>query len=158
MTILQTSSLLRTAPQRLLSEERLDIAIKWRFFHHLLKGIDPGSERIYRWHIKQRTGGREPRGWKRTVEDYVAVCKDLLENMLKMGFNPDFPLEYGQNLRLRGGAHRLACSLLLGLDVYYVIVPIDGNTTWGENWFVQRGMAPEDLQRIKTTWKWLKQS
>jgi hypothetical protein len=156
MTIGQNCSPSLIAPQKLLSEERLDIAVKWMFFRHLLKGDDPDSERIYRWHIYERTGGQEPRGWKETVEDYVMVCKSLLKDMLKVGFNSEFPLEYGQNGKLRDGAHRLACSLLLGLDIYRVIVPAHGNMTWGENWFVRHGVAPEDLERIKTTWKQLK--
>ncbi len=122
----------------------------------MLKGNDSDSERIYRWHIENRTGGREPRGWKSNVEDYVMVCKQLLKSMLKMGFDKQFPLEYGQNGKLRDGAHRLACSLLLGLDAYYITVPINGNMTWGENWFVNHGIAPEDLQRIKADWEQLK--
>jgi len=116
------------------------------------------SERIYRWHIEKRTGGCEPRSWKRSIEDYITACKDLLEGMLKVGFNPDFSLEYGKNGRLKSGAHRLACSLLLDLDVYCVTVTSNGNTTWAENWFVHHGMAREDLQRIKADWEWLKQS
>jgi len=124
----------------------------------LLKGNDPDSERIYRWHIEERTGGREPRGWKRTIDDYITLCQALLENMSKVGFNPAFPLEYGQNGRLRAGAHRLACSLLLGLDVYRVVVPINGAMTWGEDWFVRHGITSEDLERIKADWEWLKNS
>ena len=159
MKILQTCSPSLIAPQKLLVPERLDIAVKWKFFRHLLEGSDPDSERIYRWHIEKRTGGREPRSaWKHSIEDYVTVCKTLLESMLKVGFNPDFPVEYGQNERLRSGAHRLACSLLLGLDVYYVNVPITVNMTWGEDWFVRHGIAAEDLRHIKATWKWLKQA
>ena len=158
MTILQTCSPSLIAPRKLLVPERLDIAVKWRFFRYLRKGIDPDSERIYRWHIEKRTGGREPRGWKRSIEDYVMVCKALLEDMLKVGFNPDFPLEYGENGRLRDGAHRLACSLLLGLDVYRIVMPINGNMTWGEDWFVRHRIPPEDLQSIKADWEWLKKA
>ena len=144
------------APQKLLTFERLDIAVKWRFFRHLQECDDPDSERIYRWHIEKRTGGQEPRSWKRSIDDYVTACKDLLESMLRSGFNQDFPLEYGNNGRLRSGAHRLACALLLGLDVYYVILMINGNTIWNEKWFVRHGMTPEDLERIKTDWAHLK--
>lgn len=140
----------------MLTPERLDIAVKWMYFRHLLEGNDPDSERLYCWHIEERTGGREPRGWKCSIEDYVTVCKTLLKDMLNFGFNPNYPLEYGKNGKLRGGAHRLACSLLLGLDVYYVVVPANGAMTWSENWFVRHGIAPEDLQSIKTTWKQLK--
>jgi len=156
MIALETCLPLLIAPQKLLILERLDIAVKWRFFRHLQEGDDPDSERVYRWHIKERTRGREPRSWKRSVEDYVTSCKGLLESMLASGFSPDHPLEYGQNGRLRAGAHRLACSLLLGLDAYYVVVPLNGTATWGENWFVRHNIASADLQRIKLDWKHLK--
>ena len=146
------------APRELLTPERLDIAVKWRFFRHLHMGNDADSGRIYRWHIEERTGGREARSWKRTIEDYVTACEDLLDSMLEFGFNPEFPLEYRKNGTLRSGAHRLACSLLLNLDVYYIVMDIGGRTSWGENWFVHHGMALEDLKRIKTDWKCLKQS
>jgi hypothetical protein len=134
----------------------LDVAVKWRFLGHLLKGDDPDSERVYRWHIEKRTRGREPRSWKRSVEDYVTSCKGLLESMLASGYKLDHPLEYGKNGRLRAGAHRLACSFLLGLDTYYVVVPLNRTATWGENWFVRYGVSFEDLQRIKADWEWLK--
>ena len=156
MKTLETCSPLRMAPQKLLSEERLDIAVKWMFFQHLLKGNNRDSERIYRWHIEKRTGGRERRSWKNSIEDYITACKDLLASMLNYGFDPNCPLKYGQDGRLRSGAHRLACSLLLGLDIHYIIVAINGGKPWGENWFVNHGIAPEDLQRIKADWEWLR--
>ena len=140
----------------MLTTERLDLAVKWRFFKHLLEGGDADSERTYRWHIEKRTNGREPRSWKKSIDDYVSVCKSMLESMLKDGFNPVYPLEYGHNGRLRDGAHRLACSLLLNLDVYLFTVPRDGTATWGEKWFVRHGMKSDDLQRIKTDWTYLK--
>jgi len=122
----------------------------------LLKGNDADSERIYRWHIENRTGGREARSWKHSIEDYITACKTLLENMLEVGFNSEFPLVYRKNGTLREGAHRLACSLLLGLDVYYIVMDIEGKTIWDERWFMRHGMDREDLQRIKVTWERLK--
>ena len=121
-----------------------------------MKGNDEDSERIYRWHIEQRTGGREARSWKRSIEDYITACKALLESMLEIGFNPDYPLVYRENGTLREGAHRLACSLLLNLDVYYIVMDVEGKTIWGEKWFMRHGMSLEDLQRIKAIWEWLK--
>ena len=140
------------APRSLLVSDRLDIAIKWRFFRHLLKRDDPDSERIYRWHIKKRTRGREPRSWKRSIDDYVTACKTLLRSMQRSGFDPKQPLEYGSNWQLRNGAHRLACSLLLELNVYCVLVSVNGGTTWGANWFRLRGMSLKDLERIEMDW------
>ena len=144
------------APRDLLTPERLDIAVKWRFFKHLVKGNDADSERIYRWHIEERTGGNERRSWKCTIEDYITGCKTLLESMLAIRFNPEFPLVYRKNGTLREGAHRLACALLLELDVYYIIVDVEGKTIWDAYWFMRHGMRSEDLQHVKAIWKQLK--
>src|SRR5690606_24703258 len=63
-------------PWKLLTPERLDLAVKYRFFLHLLRGGDQDSERVYRWHIYLRTGGIE--GEKSSVDDYVDACHVLL--------------------------------------------------------------------------------
>lgn len=151
-------SLSQKQPRELLTAERLDIAVKWRFFRHLLEGGDPDSERVYRWHIQRRTGGHERNGsgnWKRTVQDYVDACPDLLGSMLVNGFHTSSPLEYGCNGRLRDGAHRLSCALLLKCDVMIEAVDRDGTATWGEMWFRQNGIAQVDLDRIHADWKCL---
>jgi len=140
-------------PKKLLGHERLDIAVKWMFFRYLYVGIDPDSERLYRWHIEERTGGNEPRNDKKnTIEDYVSGCKLLLHSMIDIGFNPNHPIEYGKNGRLRDGAHRLACALLLDRDVRYQIVPENATATWGEAWFINHGISDEDLRKIKLIW------
>lgn len=145
------------APQNLLKFERLDIAVKWRYFYYLYYGLDHDAERIYKWHIEKRTNGKEPRSWKQSIEDYVSSCKELLKNMKEEGFNPDWPIEYGKNGRLRDGAHRIACALLLGLNVYFKIVPLDGTARWSEKWFLRYKIDPKELIKIKLIWHWLKQ-
>lgn len=146
-----------TAPKKFVVPERLDLAVKWRFFRYLHVGIDPDSERLYRWHIEKRTGGIEPHSWKQSVEDYVTSCESLLNDMLYNGFDITHPIEYGKNGKLMDGAHRLACSLLFGLRVWYIIKPINGTATWDEKWFVRHKISQEDLEKIKATWIRLKQ-
>lgn len=145
-------------PQQLFTDERLDIAVKWRFFHHLKNGGDPDSERVYRWHIHHRTGGREPRSskWKQSVDDYVYACKNLLESMQIAGFHKRWPLEYGRNGRLRDGAHRLACSLLLEETCFVQVINLDGNAIWGKDWFVRHGISRGDLERIEADFECLR--
>lgn len=140
----------------LLTPERLDIAVKWRFLRHLIEGGDPDSERVYRWHIEKRTGGVEPRSWKRSVDEYVTAALMLATGMRVDGFDPDYPLEYGANGRLRDGAHRLSCALLLGVPALVRRVDRDGTATWSEDWFRRNGIGPHDLARIKSDWRWLK--
>lgn len=149
---------LLTRPRSLLKQERLDIAVKWDFFRFLYSGLDSEADRLYRWHIEKRTNGREPRSWKKNVEDYVKASNGLMESMLKTGYNVYYPIEYGANGRIRDGAHRLACALFLEIDVYYIIVPMDGTATWGEKWFINHKIELNDLMRIKNIWQWLSQS
>jgi hypothetical protein len=143
-------------PRKLITVERLDIVVKWRYFRHLLRRNDPDSERVYRWHIKQRTRGNEPRSWKSNIEDYITVCKDLYKSMFRNGYNPEHPLKYGRNGKLMCGAHRLACSLALDVEPVCVIYATEGNTTWDEDWFIDHGIDKRDLQQIKADWKHLK--
>lgn len=145
------------APHKLITCERLDIVVKWRYFRHLKRRNDPDSERVYRWHIKQRTRGREPRSWKNNIEDYITVCKGLIKDMIKSGYNPDFPLQYGRNGKLICGAHRLACSLALDIEPVCVILATEGNTTWDRDWFLDHGVGKKDLRQIEADWKHLKQ-
>lgn len=142
----------------MLVQERLDIAVKWSFFRFLQTGIDPDSEQLYRWHIEKRTGGIEKRSWKKTVDDYIWACSNLLWCISRFGFDANYPIRTGKNGWLLDGAHRLACALLLELDVYYVIENRDGTAAWGESWFVRNKINPEDLEKIKRTWDNLKQS
>ena len=150
------SPVLSVNASTLLTSERYDIPVKWRFIRHLAEGGDPDSERVYRWHIEKRTGGREPRSWKRSVDDYVAALAVLLAGMRVDGFDANYPVVLGANGRLRDGAHRVACALFLGLPVLAVTDPRDGSATWGLDWFRRHDMGPADLQRIEADWQWLK--
>ena len=130
--------------------------VKWRYFRHLLKRNDPDSERVYRWHIKKRTRGNEPRSWKSNIDDYITVCKKLLKGMRRDGYNTEFPLRYGRNGKLMEGAHRLACSLALDIEPLCVIVGTEGNTRWDQDWFIDHGIGKKDLEQIKADLKHLR--
>ena len=122
----------------------------------MLNRNDPDAERVYRWHIKQRTRGNEPRSWKSDIEDYITVCKALKKDMFRNGYNHEFPLQYGRNGKLMAGAHRLACSIALDIEPVCVIVATDGNTTWDQDWFIDHGIGKADLQQIKADLKHLR--
>jgi hypothetical protein len=145
---------LPVCPRSLLSPDRLDIAIKWRFFCHLIAGGDPDAERVYRWHIAQRTNGIEKGSWKRSVDDYVAAARELLTSMQANGFDPSCPIPIGTNGRMRNGAHRLACALALGIDVAIERIDKPGTASpWGERWLLVGGIGAADLRRAKSDWE-----
>jgi hypothetical protein len=151
------SGLSWASPKQLLTEERLDIAVKWRHFCTIVqRSGDPDAERVYRWHIQHRTGGVERRSWKTSVDDYVTAARELAVVMRLHGFDPATPIILGSNGRLMEGAHRLACSLALGLDA----VPVNRRTDkpgraapWGADWFSRHGMAETDIRRIQSDWE-----
>lgn len=132
----------------------MDLAVKARYFRHLIGGHDPDSERVYRWHILKRSGPRMTAGlrtdqWKRTVEHYVISAKALFAAMAHEGFSPEYPIPVDPNGELLGGAHRLACAIalnLVGVTVQrpggYVWAP-----AWDHAWFVTNGMSKTDLDR-----------
>lgn len=143
----------RRHPVLLFTRDRLDLAVKWRFFRHLQTGTDPEAERVYRWHIEARTGGQEPGSWKRTVDDYVRGAAALLVGMQDRGFDPLYPVRVGCDGRLKGGAHRTACALALGIHIHIRRVPTPSRAPpWGASWFVDKGVAWADLQRIQQDW------
>jgi len=143
-------------PHKLITCERLDVIVKWRYFRHLLKRNDPDSERVYRWHIKKRTRGNEPRSWKSNIDDYITVCKKLLKSIRRDGYITEFPLQYGRNGKLMEGAHRLACSLALDIEPLCIIVGAEGNTRWDQDWFIDHGIGKRDLEQIKADLKHLR--
>lgn len=135
-------------PTALLTKERLDLIVKLRFFRHLKDGGDPDAERVYRWHIDKRTRGVEPGSWKRCVDDYVSACGDLLASITARGFDLRQPVPVGSNGRIRNGAHRIACCLLLGERVAVRAVDRPGTGRWGAEWFASRGMPSVEIEGL----------
>lgn len=107
----------------------------------------------------RRAAGLPTDGWKMTVDDYVMSAKDLLGIMWATGFKAEYgaiPIDiFGEIL---GGAHRLACALALGIEE----VPFDRKSQiahappWGEQWFIDNGMQPADLDRLRQDWEALR--
>jgi hypothetical protein len=147
----QSSGILLVSPRSLLSPDRLDLAVKWRFFRHLIDGEDPDSERVYRAHIMGRTGGVEPGGSKRRLDDYVDAARLLLSSMKSRGFDPAYPIPVGSNGRIRNGAHRIACALALGVDVAIERLDRLGTAApWDDVWLRRGGLTATDIARAKS--------
>ena len=133
----------------LIAQRRLDLAIKLRFFRHLHQGGDPDSERLYRWHILTRTGGRERRSWKASLDDYVEASGALVANMGRSGFDINQPVTICRMGRLKDGAHRIAAALLFSAPIYWMQDNVIGRArAWDEIYLKQKGIDPCDLSRI----------
>lgn len=123
---------------------------------HLLHGGDPDAERVYRWHIEKRIGARMAAGlptdrWKKSIDDYVHSAKRILASIHAGGFHSAGSIPIDPSGELLGGAHRMACALALGIAE----VPVTRERirvwapAWGEDWFIENGMAAEDLARVR---------
>lgn len=146
-------------PRELLAPHRLDLVVKHRMFRHLIDGDDPEAEALYRWHIRRRTGGREPGGTKLCLGDYTAACRDLLASMQAVGFLSYYPVRVGRNGRLTAGAHRIACALALDMDVWRRGVPRPGRAAdWGAAWFLARGMDAAKVAELEAEWERLRRA
>lgn len=146
---MSASILSRADLKAIIAQRRLDIAIKTRFFRHLHHGGDPDSDRIYRWHIQTRTGGRERRSWKTCIDDYVEASGALVANMALSGFDINQPVSICRMGRLKDGAHRIAAALLFGCPIYWTQDNVIGHARpWDESFMKQKGVRPEDLARI----------
>jgi hypothetical protein len=134
----------------LLTPERLDLAIKWRMFRHLIAGGDAEAEAVYRAHILARTGGVEPGSWKASVEHYVAACGGLLASMQADGFDAARPVVIGSNGRLRAGAHRIGCAVAIGLPVGVRRVPQPGRARpWDAAYLAAGGLPRAAIERAE---------
>jgi hypothetical protein len=137
------------SPASFLSPLRLDILIKHRFFRHLLEGGIGDAEAVYRWHILGRTGGREKKSHKVTIEHYVIGCHELLGSFRARGFDPAYPVLVGSNDVLMDGAHRIACALTLGVDVRVRRLPREGRAQeWGCYALKRHGMPVQQIDAL----------
>jgi hypothetical protein len=142
---------------------RYDIAVKWRFFRHLIQGGDPQSVYVYRWHIEARKLANAKLGigmdGKVDTDHYLAAAGDLCRSMAYHGFDPAYAIPIDPDGELLGGAHRVACALALGIET----VPVDRRADrvwaprWDYEWFVANGMGEDDLSRLKADWEALTQ-
>jgi hypothetical protein len=147
----------------LITPRRFDIAVKYRYFRHLIDGNDPDSEQIYIWHLQARKAANAKVSLgmdtgKTSTADYTDACKRLLHSMYSKGFDPAYAIPLDPDGELLGGAHRLACALALGIDA----VPVTRHDqrawapAWGADWFVENDINLGDIDRIREDWRRMK--
>lgn len=144
-------------PRSLLSVRRFDIPVKYRYFRHLAcVEDDPAAEQLYLWHIdRRRNQGLRDEG-KETAEDYVSAAVNLYTNMSAKGYDDKFPIPVDPHGEILGGAHRLACALLLNLDVPIQRCQQEAwAPSWSFRWFCFHQVHPEDRIRMVNDWEYL---
>ena len=144
----------RLSPADLVTPRRLDLAVKWRLFRHMVYDSDPEAIRVYRWHIAKRhqsgfVDGEKMRG-DATLDHYQAEAEALFKSMKANGFDTKFPIPVDPQMELLGGAHRVACALVLGCEVEIEHYARDAwAPAWDRAWFVKAGMDAADLARTE---------
>jgi hypothetical protein len=141
-----------------LSKKRLDVAVKWRYFNHLIGGNDNDAEHVYQQTILARNGDRMLRGlttdgWKLSLEHWIDASKALLASMQENGFAEREAIPLDKHGEILNGSHRLACSLALGFHTVPTWRLQDKEAwapEWGLDWFKANEFRPDDIERIVT--------
>jgi hypothetical protein len=139
----------------------MDLAVKWRFFKSLYGGEDQDAERVYRWHIEERSGARMEAGiatdkWKTEIDDYVSSATGLFKSMSLHGFDSRYPVPIDPDGELLDGSHRVACAL--ALEIPHIPVELRPNhvwaPAWGYLWFCEAKTSKhsKDVKRILDDW------
>ncbi len=135
--------------------QRLDIAVKYLFIHQYDSPLDITSqsyEGMYEKHIYERTGGYEPDGSKKSIEEYKQEFEDLIKSVSNSGYVGDpIPVSAETGLIL-DGAHRLACCLYFDEEPELKPVDDEKGLTWGYEWFVKNGFTQAELNTIVKTY------
>ncbi len=93
-------------------------------------------------------------GWKRSLDDYLLSARALLSAMVQTGFDHRFALPVDTDGEILAGSHRLGCALALDLKDVPVIPSIRAwAPSWGRAWFIDNGMAADDLARLAQDWQ-----
>ena len=144
------SNLLTLPAKSLLTPRRLDIALKWRLFRHILGGDDQEAVDLYFWHIAKRRADGFIDSEKNSPDDYRDGAMALAESMSQFGFDSRYPIPLDKNGEILGGAHRLGCALALDIDV--VTLKFDDKEAWapdwGHRWFREHGFPNVHRKRL----------
>lgn len=139
----------KTKPINLLSKYRFDIFVKYYYVKSYIEdqNIDEATK-IYLSHIKAFNNFYEPDGRKNSKKDFIKSFNSLIED-IKFCNNLDKTVIPISTTGIPiDGAHRIAISLYLDLEVKYCVFDLlDGK--YDETFFLQRGMPYDYIQKIK---------
>lgn len=147
-------------PISLLHPGRMDVIVKILYARQLLNypnlnsTID--SKDLYLRHIYFRTGGKEPgdEGRKGNLNSFIDHFEQLIHSMQVNQFQEEFAIPVSRRTGLiLNGAHRLAAAIALGLKQIPIVVRDDSEgITWGDDWFIQQGIYPHELDELIRVW------
>lgn len=97
--------------------------------------------------------------WKRTTDDYVNAANQLFGSMLNSGFSQFYAVPVDPAQEILDGSHRVACALAFWQGTIPVVLTTKRvwAPPWGLDWFVAKGMAQSDLDRLQSDWSLLTQ-
>ncbi len=139
----------KTKAVNLLSKYRFDIFVKYYYVKSYIENRDLNeATKIYLSHIKAFNNFYEPDGRKNSSNDFIEnfnylitnikACNNLNKTIIPVSIT-GIPID---------GAHRIAISLYLNLEVKYCVFDLlDGK--YDENFFLQRGMPYKYIKKIK---------
>jgi hypothetical protein len=157
---------LLVSPFDLISENRLDLVCKYLLFKQIeSKSIDENIIDIYNRHIMMRTGGTENtdrfidnQRTKSTLTDYLEGAKSLFVSMKTKGFDFSFPIPCYEG-GIENGAHRIACSIALGIKEIPVFHSIPKRyLKWDRSWFENNGFTDQEISLLENTYLKLKET
>lgn len=128
--------------------------VKWRLFRNI---TDPETINMYLWHIANRRNSGFVDSTKESLSVFLPAARSLLASMASNGFSSTAPVPVDANGDILGGAHRTACALALGLDVWCERrAEIAWAPAWDAAWFKQHGMPEEIVGELLTDFETLK--
>lgn len=141
----EINEITRICSKELLNINRFDLLAKLDY----LKNIEYAdksdwSERVYLEHIKAFNSFNEQDGSdKNSAKKFINNFNELYESIKRQGFNKDISIiPIDNNGIIIDGAHRLACSIILGLDVYCWVTNISAKN-YSYQYFLNRGFSQE---------------
>jgi hypothetical protein len=135
-------------PNKLI-KDRYDIIIKFLYIKALEENDNVALFRdIYREHLRVWNGFYEHNPRKTSFEDYEKSFIQIMMDIKGGKFNwTNSPIPINNDNYPLNGAHRIAVSLLYGVDVccYNKNIKLE---KWDRNFFIKRGLKPEYIKII----------
>ena len=139
----------KTKAINLLSKYRFDIFVKYYYVKSYIENRDLNEAiKIYLSHIKAFNNFYEPDGRKNSANDFIENFNYLITNIKACGNLNKTIIPVSITGTPIDGAHRIAISLYLNLEVRYCVFDLlDGK--YDETFFLQRGMPYKYIKKIK---------
>jgi hypothetical protein len=150
----------KVKPEKFFTKDRLDLVVKYFLFQEIHTGLlTQNTAELYEKHLLKRTGLCEPTDLfgqsskKNGLSAHLDMCQHLYASMKTCGFLKDFAVPV-VGRRIGNGAHRLACSLVLGRQPKLKLL-LGANAakaksikSWGFEWFRENGFTEGEINKL----------